>query len=40
MPARPAGQAVLRELRLDRFVTAEPSLFAGIAAMARQQAAA
>jgi phosphonate transport system substrate-binding protein len=39
MPESSDGQAVLRELRLDRFVTAEPSLFAGIAAMARQQAA-
>ena len=39
MSQNPAGQAVLRELRLDRFVSAEPALFAGIAAMARQQAA-
>lgn len=39
MPESRAGQAVLGELRLDRFVAAEPSLFASIAAMARQQAA-
>lgn len=39
MPGSPSGQAVLRELRLDRFVTAEPALYASIAAMARQQAA-
>lgn len=39
MPDSASGRAVLRELRLDRFVTAAPSLFAGIAAMARQQAA-
>lgn len=37
MPARPSGRAVLSDLRLDRFVAAEPSLFRGIAEMAREQ---
>lgn len=37
MPARPAGRALLRDLRLDRFVAADPSLFRSIAEMARDQ---
>ena len=37
MPARPSGRAVLSDLRLDRFAAAEPSLFRGIAEMAREQ---
>lgn len=39
MPGRTGGLSVLRELRLDRFVMPEASLYAGIAAMARQQTA-
>ena len=37
MPASAAGRAVLAELRLDRFAPADPSLFRGIAEMAREQ---
>jgi phosphonate transport system substrate-binding protein len=37
MSARPLGRAVLNDLRLDRFVAGEPSLFRGIAEMAREQ---
>lgn len=37
MPAHATGRAVLAELRLDRFVTAEPALFRSIADMARGQ---
>lgn len=37
MPSHEAGRRVLAELRLDRFVAADASLFAGIAEMARQQ---
>lgn len=37
MPDRPPGRAVLGDLRLDRFVAAEPSLFRSIAEMAREQ---
>ena len=37
MPAHAAGRAVLADLRLDRFVTAEPALFRSIAEMARGQ---
>ncbi len=40
MPAHAAGRAVLADLRLDRFVTAEPSLFRSIADMARGQGSA
>jgi len=38
MPASVDGRAVLAELRLDRFVPAEASLFDSISAMAREQA--
>lgn len=37
MPAHAAGRSVLADLRLDRFVTAEPALFRSIADMARGQ---
>lgn len=37
MPASPEGRAVLAELRLDRFVAAEPSLYRSIAEMVRAQ---
>jgi phosphonate transport system substrate-binding protein len=37
MPAHPAGRAVLSDLRLDRFVPGDVSLFRGIAEMARGQ---
>ena len=37
MPTHAAGRAVLADLRLDRFVTAEPALFRSIAEMARGQ---
>ena len=40
MPAHASGRAVLAELRLDRFVTAEPALFRSIADMARGQGSA
>lgn len=37
MPAQPAGRAVLKDLRLDRFGPGDPALFRGIAEMARAQ---
>lgn len=37
MPVDATGRLVLRELRLDRFVPGDASLFRGIAEMARQQ---
>ena len=37
MDAHPLGRRVLAELRLDRFVAGDASLFAGIAAMAKGQ---
>lgn len=40
MPRTLDGAAVLAELRLDRFVQADPSLFDAIATMAREQASA
>lgn len=40
MPSHAAGRAVLSDLRIDRFVTAEPELFRSIAEMARGQGAA
>lgn len=38
MPSHPLGRKVLGELRLDGFVVGDPSLFAGIAEMAKGQA--
>lgn len=40
MPGTSDGAAVLADLRLDRFVRPDPSLFDAIAAMAREQASA
>lgn len=40
MPGHEAGRSVLAELRLDRFVSVDASLFDGIALMARGQARA
>lgn len=40
MPEHPAGRTVLGDLRLDRFVPGDASLFRGIAEMARGQAPA
>ncbi len=40
MPGHPAGRKVLGDLRLDRFVPGDPSLFRRIAEMARGQAPA